>query len=99
MNIGLNQWYCHEINYYLYVGLVHFIKKVLDPVFILTIVHHDESDMGRRHKRADKPLVKFIHNFQMHVRRFPRVLVHKIKRRVGDELIQMRVILLLKEKK
>ena len=88
----------YQNNYYLYVGLVHFIKKVLDPVFILTVVHHDESDMSRRYERANKPLVKFIHNFQMHVRRFPRVLVHKIECRVGDELIQMRVILFLKEK-
>lgn len=84
---------------YIYIGLVHFVKKVLDPVLVLAVVHHDESDVSRRDERADEPLVKFIHDFQMHVRRFPRVLIHEIERRVGDELIQMRVIVLLKQKK
>lgn len=50
-------------------------------------MHHDEPNVGRRHERADEPLVKFVDDFQMHVRRFPRVLVHEIKRRVGNELI------------
>lgn len=62
-------------------------------------MYHNKSNVGRRHERTDEPLIKLIHDFQMHVRRFPRVLVHEIERRVGDELIQMRVILLLKQGK
>lgn len=72
---------------YLYISFIHFIEKILNPILIFTIVHHDKPNVSRCHESADEPLIKLIHDFQMHVRRFPRMLVHKIERRMSDKLI------------
>lgn len=59
-----------------YVGLVHFVKKVLDSFVVLDVMDHDESHLAGRYKRRYEPLVKLINRFQVHVWSFPLVFVN-----------------------
>lgn len=47
------------------------------------------SDEGR-----DKPLIEFVHRFQVHVVGQPHVLIDQIERSMGDKLVQVSMIVL-----
>jgi len=48
---------------YLYIRFIHFVKKILDSIFILAIVHHDKSDMSSCNESTDKPLIELVDDF------------------------------------
>jgi len=54
-----------------------------------------KKDTCRCHKCRHKPLVEFINNFQVHVVTSPHLLIDKVKCSMGNELVQMSVVVLL----
>lgn len=79
----------------LYVRLVHLHEEVLDPVVILDVVQADEAHAARGDERGDVPLVEFVHQSEVHVAGGPHGLVDEVQGCVGDELVQVAMILAL----
>lgn len=57
----------------------------------------NKADLGGGDKARDKPVVKLVHDLQVHVVRLPNMLVYQVQGGVSDELVQIRVVLLLPE--
>jgi hypothetical protein len=85
--------------YYLDVHFEHFEEEALDPVLVLDVVEDDESDLGAGDEGRYEPIIKLVHNLQVHVVRLPNVLVNEVEGGVGNELIQITVVLLLQIQK
>ncbi len=80
---------------YLDVGLVHFLEKVLDALLVLDVVEHQEPYSSGSDEGGDEPLVELVDNLEVHVLRGPLVLVNQVQRGVGNELVQVPVVVLL----
>lgn len=60
---------------YLDISFVHLVEKIFDAIVIFAIVHHDETNVSSSDESANKPLVKLVNNFQMHICGFPDMLI------------------------
>jgi len=76
------------------VGLIHLCEKVLDSILILDIVKDEKALLAGGHKGGDVPLVELVHHLQVHVRGPEHVLVHEVEGGVGDELVEVTVVIL-----
>ena len=50
--------------------------------------------MSSRDEGRDEPLVELVHGLQVHVVGLPHVLIHQVQSSVGDELVQVAVVVL-----
>ena len=50
--------------------------------------------MSSRDEGGDEPLVELVHRLQVHVVGLPHVLIHQVQGGVGDELVQVPVVVL-----
>lgn len=46
-------------------------------------------------KSRNKPFVKLVHSLQIHVVRKPHVLIYEVKSSMGNELVEMAMIILM----
>lgn len=60
------------------IGIVYFIKEVLNALVIFVVVHNDEAYLGRCNESGHKPLIKAIYTFQLHIGCLPFVLIYQI---------------------
>ena len=83
-----------------YVSLISNLK--LDQSYLIKHFHIElwqkTKDTSSSDKCRDEPLVEAVHDFEVHVVGGPHLLVHQIQRSVGNELVQMSVVISLQQK-
>ena len=57
-----------------------------------------KKDTTSRNKGRNKPLVKLVHNLEEHVVGGPHLFIDKVKGSVGNELVQVPVVVSLQGK-
>lgn len=54
-----------------------------------------KKDMSSCDKSRNKPFVKLVHSLQIHIVRKPHVLIYQVKSSMGNELVEMAMIILM----
>ena len=82
------------VHHLLDVGFVHLGEEAFNSVLVLKIMEHNKSLSGSSHKCRNKPLIELVHDLEVHVGGPEHVLIHQVEGSMGDELVEVPVVVL-----